>query len=162
MDIAIKMGDLAAAELHAERVLNVADATSNRALVSWAKINGASLAVRRGDIHAARSTLADGLSIALALGAPALKFDAVRSFAEILQAQGETSCARRVLAFAAEHPVANGQIRDQIGRQLSELPESATAASPLATLEFDEVLHRIVVESSMAHAPLIATLRGMH
>ena len=162
MDIAIKNGDLGAAESHAKRILGVADATSNRALVSWARINGASVAVRRGDIDAARSALADGLSIALALGAPSLKFDAVRSFAEILQAQGETICAHRVLGYAADHPMANGQIRDQVRRQLSELPESASAVSPLMAMEFDEVLHRIVVESSLAHAPLIATLRGTH
>jgi tetratricopeptide (TPR) repeat protein len=118
MDIAIKMGDLAAAESHAKRILEVADATSNRALVSWERINGASLAVRRGDIDAARGALAEGLSIGLELGSPALKFDAVRSFAEILNAQGETACAHSVLVYAADLPIANGQIRDQVRRQL--------------------------------------------
>ena len=29
-------------------------------------------------------------------------------------------------------------------------------------LELDDLLHRIVVESNIAHAPLIATLRGAH
>ena len=159
MDIAIKMGDLAEAESHAERILEVADATSNRALVSWARISCASLAVRRGDIDAARAALAEGLSIALALGSPALKFDAVRSFAEILQAQTETACARTVLAYAAAHPTANGQVRDQFRRRLSEFPGTAIE-SVWPELEFDELLHRIVVESKIAHAPLIAALRG--
>ena len=153
-------GDLAAAQTHAERALEVAKATSNRVLVSWVTTNVASVALRRGDIEAARSALADGLSIALALGTPSLKFDAVSCFAEVLQAQGEASCARRVLAYVAAHPTANGLVRDQFLRRLSELPASASAESAWPELELDELLHRIVVESKIAHAPLIATLRG--
>ena len=160
MDLAMRTGDLAAAQTHAERALEVAKATSNRVLVSWVTTNLASVALRRGDIEAARSVLADGLSIALALGTPSLKFDAVSCFAEVLQAQGEVSCARRVLAYVAAHPTANGLVRDQFLRRLSELPASASAESAWPELELDELLHRIVVESKIAHAPLIATLRG--
>ena len=113
--------DLAAAETHARRALEVANATSNRAVVSWVKIKASHLAVRRGDIDAARSVLGDGLRIALAIGAPSLKFDAVNCFAEILQAQGEASCARRVLAYAADHPAA--------ARLYQELREAARQAA---------------------------------
>ena len=155
----MKTGDIAAAQAHAERALEVAHATSNRILVSWVTTNIATLAARRGDIEAARSALADGLSIALALGTPSLKFDAVNCFADVLQAQGEASCARSVLAYAAAHPTANGQVREQFLRRLSKLPR-ADAEPCGRELEMDELLHRIVVESKVAHAPLIAALRG--
>jgi tetratricopeptide (TPR) repeat protein len=159
MDLAMRTGDVTAAQSHADRALEVAHATSNRVLVSWITTNIATLAARRGNIEAARSALADGLSIALDLGMASLKFDAVNCFADVLQAQGEASCARRVLAYAAAHPTANGQVRDQFHRRLAELPNADTE-SAWPELELDELLHRIVVESKIAHAPLIAALRG--
>ena len=160
MDLAMRTGDLAAARAHAERALEVANATSNRVLVSWVTTNVASLAVRRGDIEAARSALAEGLSIALALGYAVAEVRCSRiASRRSLQAQGEASCARRVLAYAAEHPTASGLVRDQIRRRLGSCRSQCSAESAWPELELDELLHRIVVESKIAHAPLIATLR---
>ena len=106
--------------------------------------------------------LADGLAIALAIGVPSLQFEAVECFAEILEAQDEASCARRVLAYAADHPTASVMVRDALRRRLETLPAAANATPAWPGLELDDLLHRIVVESNLAHAPLIATLRGAH
>jgi hypothetical protein len=116
--------------------------------------------VRLGDNDAARSALAEGLSVALEIGSPSLKFNAVESFAELLSAQGEVSCAHRVLTYAADHPTASAPVRDEIRRRLETLPAGVNATPAWPGLELDDLLHRIVVESNVAHAPLIATLRG--
>ena len=158
-ELAMRMGDLAGAEAHAARAVEVANAVGNRAVLSWVTIKRASLATRRGDIDAARSALADGLGIALAIGVPSLQFEAVDRFAEILEAQDEVPCARRVLAYAADHPSASVMVRDAMRRRLETLPAAANAAPAWPELELDDLLHRIVVESNIAHAPLIATLR---
>ena len=129
----MKSGDLAAARIHAERALEVANATSNRALVSWVttqcrKPGGATRRHRRCAFrsggwveHRARARCAFAEVRCGQIASP-------RS----CRRKAKRSCARRVLAYAADHPTANGQVRDQIRRQLSELPESASAASPLA------------------------------
>ena len=161
-ELALRAGDLAAAESHAGHAIEVATASGNRAVLSWAKTKVASLAVRRGDNDAARSALAEGLSVALELGSPSLKFNAVESFAELLSAQGEVSCARRVLTYAADHPTASAPVRDEIRRRLETLPAVVNATPAWPKLELDDLLHRIVVESNVAHAPLIDTLRGAH
>ena len=73
------------------------------------------------------------------------------------------SCARRVLTYAADHPTASALVRDEIRRRLETLPASERMPTPpWPKLELDDLLHRIVVESNVAHAPLIATLRGAH
>ena len=161
-ELALRAGDLAAAESHAGHAIEVATASGNRAVLSWVKTKVARLAVRRGDNDAARSALAEGLSVALELGSPSLKFNAVESFAELLSAQGEVSCARRVLTYAADHPTASAPVRDEIRRRLETLPAAVNATPAWPKLELDDLLHRIVVESNVAHAPLIDTLRGAH
>ena len=45
-------------------------------------------------------------------------------------------------------------------RRLEKLPASDTPSRTGPEVELDDLLHRIVVESNVAHAPLIATLRG--
>ncbi len=51
-------------------------------------------------------------------------------------------------------------IRDSIRRRLEKLPAATDSAEPdWPGLELDDLLNRIVVESNIAHAPLIATLR---
>ncbi len=99
------------------------------------------------------------MTLALALGTPPLKFDALMCFSEILQAQGEAACARRLLAYAADHPTANGLARDQLRTRLGNLPAGTGEYLPWPGLELEELLHRVVVESSLGYAPLIATLR---
>jgi len=116
--------------------------------------------LRRGDWPAARSELAASLSMAISLGRPSLKLAGVTCFAELLQAQGEPDCARGILGFAADHPSASGAQRAEIGAQLAHWAHAAKAEPSWPGLELDELVHRIVVESNVAHAPLIAALRG--
>jgi ATP/maltotriose-dependent transcriptional regulator MalT len=158
-EVALRAGDLRAAESHARNALDAATATGNRAVASWVRTKLARLESQRGDVGSARPILAEGLTAALELGLPSIKFDALRAFAELLLAQGEVPSARRVLAYAASHPKASAPARDEIQMCLERLPRG-TQIEPLLDLDLDDLLHRVVAESKIAHAPLIATLRG--
>lgn len=156
----MRAGDLPSAEAYGSRAIEVAGATGNRAVAAWAKIKVARLAVRRDNADTARPILADGLGTVLAIGLPSLKFDGIECFAEILAAQGEVSCARAVLDFAAGHRIATAATREELRAHGSGLLAESTDVPTWPGLELDELLQRIVVESSLAYAPLIATLRG--
>jgi predicted ATPase/DNA-binding SARP family transcriptional activator len=156
-DLALRGGDVEAAESHARQALEIAEAAANRALASWLKLQAARIALQRRDLEAARADLAQALELALAIGRPALKFSGVSLFAEVLAAQGESDCARRVLAFAADHPAIGATERDQVRVRLAKLPSDAAHAWP--GLELDELVHRIVVERNVSYGPLVAALR---
>jgi hypothetical protein len=160
-EVSLRIGDLAAAAAHADRGLEVASGIGNRAVVAWMKINIASIAAQRGELSSARATLADGLGLVTALGVSSLRFDAIVCFAEILEAQGENACARQVMTFASGHQAASEAIRGDIRARLDTWPGAATAVPAWTGMELDELIHRIVAESSVAYAPLIATLGGM-
>ena len=161
-EFAMKTGDNHSAETYAKRALEVAEATGNRAIACFLKLQFVHLALQRGDLTAARSDLGSSLGIAIAIGRPYLLLAGVSSFAEILAAQGEMECARLALAFAADHPSMTAQGRDEMRARLAQWQSAASAESPWPALELDELVHRIVVESNIAHAPLIAALRGAH
>jgi predicted ATPase/DNA-binding SARP family transcriptional activator len=156
-DLALRAGDVDGAESHARAALEIAETAANRALASWLKLQAARIALQRRDLDAARADLAHALELALAIGRPGLKFAGVSLFAEVLAAQGETECMRRVLAFAADHPAIGATERDQVRARLAKLPSDVPHAWP--GLELDELVHRIVVERNVAYGPLIAALR---
>ena len=160
-EVSLRIGDLAAAAVFADRGLEVASGIGNRAVVAWMKINIASIAAQRGELATARATLADGLGLVTALGVSSLRFDAIVCFAEILEAQGANACARQVMTFASGHQAASEAIRGDIRARLDTWPGTATAPPAWTGMELDELIHRIVAESSVAYAPLIATLGGM-
>jgi hypothetical protein len=118
----------------------------------------ARIALRRRDSATARSALAASLEIAVSVNRPSLKLAGVCCFAEILEAQGEAQCARRVLEFAAEHPFATDGLRAEIRARLEALIPRATAKRPRPAIGLDELVQRIVVESNVAYVPLIASL----
>ena len=89
----------------------------------------------------------------IAIGRPSLILSGVAAFADVLGAQGEDGCARRVIAFAAAHPAINATERDHLLTRLA----GATPA-PWPGIELGELAHRIVAERDLAHAPLIAAL----
>jgi hypothetical protein len=140
--------------------MDVADSAGHRVVVAALKLHLARLALRRGDLPAARSELAAAMEIANAIGGPQLRLEGVSCFAEILDAQGESDCARAVLAFAAGHPLLNERERAQLRGRLEHLSPAADTLPAKPGIELDELAHRIVVESSLAHAPLISALRG--
>jgi len=137
----------------------MARACGQRALESWLRCRTAELALRRGDLGSARAELAAALEIAVAIGRPSLHFSGLSCFAEVLAAQGETGCARRVLAFSAAHPTISALDRDRILEQMERLHAPADEEREWPGLAIDELLLRIVVERDVAHAPLIALLR---
>jgi tetratricopeptide (TPR) repeat protein len=158
-EVELRSGDVAAAEECARRALDAATAVGSRPIVAWMKLQLARLALMRGDLPVARAELAASLAITLAI-AQALRVGSVRIFAEVLEAQGEVECARRVLAFAARHPATAAPDRDETLGHLKRLPGFAGTALPWPSIELDELLQRIVSEADLAYAPLIAAVRG--
>jgi predicted ATPase/Tfp pilus assembly protein PilF len=158
-ELALKTHDAAAAEAYGRRTLDAALAGGNRNLEAWLRLQFAQLALRRGDPVGARAELEGALAIALAIGRPSLQLAGVCAFAQLLSAQGEAEGAWRLLTFAAGHPQIGALERDAIRRQLAEWPSAAPAAAGLR-LELAELVHRILVESDVAQAPLIASLRA--
>jgi predicted ATPase/DNA-binding SARP family transcriptional activator/Tfp pilus assembly protein PilF len=161
-EVAINLDDPDAAAAYAKRALEYAEAARNRSVVSLLKLQFVRLALRRGDLAAARSELGASLEIAIAIGRPALLLSGVTCFAEILQAQGESDCARLILTFAADHPSSGAPERDEIRVQLARWRPAVSEELVWPGLELGELIHRIVGESGIAHASLIATLRGAH
>jgi predicted ATPase/DNA-binding SARP family transcriptional activator len=160
-EVSMLAGDLAAADVHAARANQVATGIGNRAVAAWTRTKAARIALRRGEPERARSVLAEALALAIALGTPVLKFDGLALFAELLVAQGEPACARAVIDFAVAHPLTAPADKKELA-DLLDLPADVTCDVPWPGLELDEILHRIVAETSSAYAPLISTLRGRH
>ena len=115
----MKTDDHASAAAYAGRALEIGEAAGNRAVVSLLEAAFVRLALRRGDVAAARSDLGASLGIAIAIGRPSLQLDGVSCFAEILAAQGETGCGRLVLDFVAGHPSVTAPERDAIRARLA-------------------------------------------
>jgi predicted ATPase len=159
-DVAFQSGDLAAAEAHANQAMETAALTGNRLVAVAMRARLASIALRRGNLDVARSALVESLARAIELPSPPMMLDSVLQFAELLEAQGETSSARSVLEIASEHPATTQQVRSAIRAIQARLPEATgDAGTRIPVLNFDELVGRIVSEASLAHAPLIATLR---
>ncbi|HSI60305.1 MAG TPA: tetratricopeptide repeat protein [Ideonella sp.] len=159
-ELALKTGDLASAERYVPRALEVADSTGNRPVACWMTMQVARLALQRLELDTARTALAAGSSTALALGMPALYAQAMLVFAELLDAQQEPSCARRVLAFAVDHPSITTVDRDELRVEWARRARPASADPPWPGIGLDELLRRIASERELAHVPLIAALRG--
>lgn len=158
--VAMNTGDYDQAEACARRAIEHAQAIGNRYLVSFLKLQFVRLALRRNDLIAARADLSASLELALAVGRPALLVEGVTCFAEILVAQGEPACACSVAAFAADHPGTGAPERDELLKAMAQWSSKEAAPAPWPDLELDELVHRIIVESNIAYAPLIAALRG--
>ena len=158
--LALKAEDRAAAQEYGEQALELAEATGNQYVVSYIKLRFLRLALLRGDLQTARANLTSSLQVAIGIGRPSLLLESVACFAELLAARGEQECARMTLTFVANHPLLNIPERDDARRRLAQWGSEASAERVWPGLELDELVHRIVVESDIAHAPLIATLRG--
>lgn len=155
---AMRLGDLTAARRHADCSSESALASGNRSVWSWMQSVGARLSLLEGDLARARLSLAEGLSTAVALGAPALLAPGLLAFAELLDAQGHAVLARRCLAHFGMLSELTPSDRNEMQVLLARwggLPSGA-AAWPGMTLP--ELLQRIVNEAPQAHAPLITLL----
>ncbi|HEX2541335.1 MAG TPA: tetratricopeptide repeat protein [Caldimonas sp.] len=160
-EIAVNTEDNAAAEAYAAQALQLAEATANRAVACWMRLQTARLAARRRDLAAARGELAAALTLASAIGIPNLLQSGTIVLAEVLKAQGEPHCGRRLLTLLAALPDLHPQLRRPLQRSLDAWePAAAEPAQPGHSLSLEEVVHRAVVEAPLAHAPLIAVLRA--
>lgn len=156
--VATGLGDHAAAEDYAQRSLEHARATGNRALVSLLNLLAVPLALRRGDVGAARAATREALLTARAIGRRTLVDHGLRRFAEILHAQGEDACGRRVLRFVIAQP----GVLPVAAEEFAGLLEAwGPTPDDWAWPGFDhaELVQRVIDETDLAHAPLIASLR---
>jgi predicted ATPase/DNA-binding SARP family transcriptional activator len=159
-DVALFQGDLEAATRFGERGLELARSTGNRGTVCWLELHRARVALRRGELERAREALALAIGIAAQVGVPSLKSGALLCFAELLEAQGHADAARRVLAFAVEHPATLPADRDQLRAEWAKRAAAFPADPPWPGLALDELIDRIVAERDSAHAALVAALGG--
>ena len=159
-EIAVETNDNAAAQTYAAQALEAAESTVNRAVTCWMRLQLARLAVRRGDCAAARLELADGVSVAATIRIPTLLIAGAIVLSEICEAEDDRECARRLLAFAIAQPALQPQLRDTLAARLASWPSAADTPPPWPSLTLDELVHRIVVETPLAHAPLLALVRA--
>ena len=161
-ELAVKDGDVEAAQRYGQQALDVAQAIGNRAIESWLRMLLVSAALQQGHREEARRQLRTSLEMALAIGRPALQLAGLVAFAELLVHQGDADCAHAVLALAEAQPSINAHQRQDIRERRQRwglAGEAAAPSAPAATL--GELVHRIAVESDVAHGPLIAWLRGV-
>jgi predicted ATPase/Tfp pilus assembly protein PilF len=160
-ELAVKNGDHDAARRHGQQAIAVAQATGNRAIEAWLQLQFVSVALAHGDLGEARAQLRAALEVALAIGRPALLLAGLVSFAELLVRQDEMPCAHGVLLLALGQPSVSAHQRQEIELRLVRwgLGDGAEP-SWLRTLTPVELAHRVVAETSVAHAPLIGWLRS--
>jgi predicted ATPase/DNA-binding SARP family transcriptional activator len=142
------------------RAVKDAEHAGNRTLMGFLYLQSAQLSLKRSDVASARGHLSNGLSVAIATGRERLQLAGVDVFGRILQAQSEVDCARQIWRFAIDHPKIDAPERSELQRRLATLPAGSSTEAPRPTLELSELMHRIVAETGVAYAPLIATLRG--
>ena len=157
-ELALKRRDWDAARGHAEAALEVAEGASLRMLLGWLRVQLARLATRRDELPLARALLARGTEAAIGLNAPALKAAALLGLAELLEHQGHAAASRRVLAFGADQEAIGMADRDELRVEWARRSGAAAADTPWPGVSLDVLLHRVVVECDVAHAPLIAVL----
>lgn len=138
----------------------MATAVGNRAIEASMTLQFAQLALLRGDVTGARNGVAAGMALAHAAGVRSLQFASVVLFAESIAAAGEVACARSLLDFVIRHPDPSAALRREAGERLARLPAAAGPPPDWPGLGLDELVHRIAGEGPIAHAPLIAALRG--
>jgi tetratricopeptide (TPR) repeat protein len=158
-EVALETDDVEAAEKYARRALETVEATGHRSVVCFLRLQLMRLALRRDDFAGARAELAAALTLAIEVARPALLLAGVICFAELLLAQGENHAARRVMTFAQDHPAIGAPERDEIQARLARLPSPPPAEPDWPAMGLEELVQRVVIESSNAHAALIAALR---
>jgi predicted ATPase/DNA-binding SARP family transcriptional activator len=157
-EVAIGLGDTATAQLHTQRALELAETAGNRAIASRMRQQLVQVALQRSDLGGAREHLAASLATALSIGRTSLQLTGVACFAELLAAQREPACARQVIDFALSQPGLSAPDRDAL-RERARAWADATSPRAWPGWTLDELAHRIVVESAIAHEALIAALR---
>ena len=153
------LGEVGRHGLHTgERAAQLAQANGQRMMLGLARADLGIVALRCGDVAAARESVAAACVIALTLEAPALKSVAAMAFARLLHHTDHVEAARRVLALTASEPALVAADRAKLERLRFEWGAPAPSAQPGLTL--DALLHRAAVEAPGGHAALIEFLGG--
>lgn len=160
VDVATRACDWTAADEYARRAVDIVATTGNRVVLCWVRIMQARIRLRSGNVSAARAALCEALRIAIELRMPLLMFGGLQFFAEILAAQGAVPLARAVLEYVAAHPEASQASRRDAREDLAALPVDSATAVMRPTMGLEEFMHRIVLETDIAYAPLTAQLSG--
>lgn len=160
-DVAFKMGDMAAAAAHAGRSLEIALATGNRNVESWIRLLMVRIELARDDLDAARAQLRASMEMAIAINRPVTQIAALICFAELLAAQGAADCAMAILRVVSAHPLTTAQLAMEV-RDLTLRWRTAPPAPDWAGSQLDELARRVAAETPLAHAPLIASIRGVN
>lgn len=158
-ELAMKSDDPPAALEYAQAARKLAKHTGSRTVESWLELQLARIWLRQRDLAAARSHLRSALEIAVAIDRPSFQREGIALFAELLAAQGEPGCARRVLDFAMAHPSLTPHERNALRPNLDRW-EPAPFAEPWPGPDHDGLVGCIVAETDLAYAPLIALLRA--
>ncbi len=157
--VAIRMNALDLADDYAKRAVEIARTVGDRGPESFVRTQRVGLALRRGDVEAARSELAASLAISLAVGSPSLQLAGIAAFAELLRAQGEPGCAFSILRFAAEQSPQGSPERAEMQALLEQWRDAGSAAPSWPGLGLEDLAHRVIAEAGVAFGPLIALLR---
>jgi len=153
------LGDLTGAQAYIVQGMAAAQTAGNRNVECWLHYLRGSVAIAQGDLVAAREDLAAMTAVATAIASPYLTLGAVDLLADILVAERDVGSARQLLRYAARVPQADpGQVRELEAR-LAALPATEDEC-PWPGIELAELAQRIVAEKDLAHAPLLALLRG--
>lgn len=159
-DACLRAGDSASAERHARRGFEVATGVGNRGLAAWLQSQLACLLALRGALDESRAELVAAARTAAELGQPAIRTVALMGFVVLLDAQAERACARQLLRFMIAHPDTSAPERDELSDELGRRAPQPDDPPWPEGLGMDEVLLRVAAEAGVAHAPLIARLRG--
>lgn len=164
----VARGHLESARLHLTPALALSERhglSYNRALIL---ANLAELELKAGNHEAAQRHAVGGIELAEATGNRYLVSFLKLQFARFALRRGDLRGARSEIASAATLAIAIGQptllaecaacFGELLAAQGEKDCERLVAA--FASLPVNELAHRIVVEADVAHAPLIALLRG--
>ncbi|MCW5636570.1 MAG: AAA family ATPase, partial [Rubrivivax sp.] len=163
--VALYLGRLEQAAGHAARALEHSRATGNRGQAAFLQRLVAGIETRRGNLPAARVALRESFTAALSLGRDSLLANSLEAFAELLQAEGHTLAARRVVRFIMRLEVVNAPSIGQLEGLLAAwpLPPAQAGADDAAWpgLTLAGVAQRIADETDAAHRPLRAAIEAV-
>ncbi len=160
-ELGLLRGDLDAAETNGPRALELAAAAGYRGDAASIGMLLVRSALRRGDLQRADERLVAALKIANDIARRPLQINGLACFAELLRARGEGESGRALLASIAEAPEVAESDRVQMRALLAKWPPPPGGGEvPALGIDPAEVARRVVVESDVGHAALIAALRA--
>jgi predicted ATPase/DNA-binding SARP family transcriptional activator len=157
-DLALDQGDLAAAEAHARQSLALSLACGQRATAAEGHHQLMLIALRRGQLDAARREVAAAGELVADMDRPGVKVQAAYHFALLLAAQGERIAAAHLMAFVLQAPSIAGRARAD-GEAIVRAG-GGPFGEPWHGPSIDALLGRIVHEAAEGHAALVAELRA--